>query len=90
MIKNKFYEQVKSAEERGASKDEIAAILQKGRAKKGIFEGDMEDGELEIGQISAAIKNIKPASEIINDLWTEFLEEKDKLCSFPYIPLNGS
>lgn len=80
LIKNKFYEQVKLAEEKGASSDELRILLGKGRAKKGIFEGDMEEGELEIGQISAAIKEIKPASAILKELWGEYLRLKENFC----------
>lgn len=80
LIKNKFYEQVKHAEERGANAGELKDILQKGRAKKGIFEGDMEEGELEIGQISALIKDIKPAAEIVRQLWDEYLQAKERVC----------
>lgn len=81
LIKNKFYEQVKHAEERGANAGELKDILQKGRAKKGIFEGDMEEGELEIGQISALIKDIKPAGEIVRQLWNEYLQAKERVCN---------
>ncbi|HKR06286.1 MAG TPA: nitronate monooxygenase, partial [Bacteroidia bacterium] len=58
LIKNKFYEKVKAAEERGATPDEMKELLGRARAKKGMFEGDLEEGELEIGQISSAIKKI--------------------------------
>src|SRR5690606_22402761 len=58
MIKNKFFETVLEAEKRGAGKDELAALLGRGRAKKGMFEGDMDEGELEIGQVSAMIKEL--------------------------------
>ncbi|HPE97902.1 MAG TPA: DUF561 domain-containing protein, partial [Chitinophagales bacterium] len=57
LIKNAFYQQVKEAEERGASKEELQQLLGRGRAKKGMFEGDLEEGELEIGQVSAGIHN---------------------------------
>jgi enoyl-[acyl-carrier protein] reductase II len=72
LIKNKFYEKVKAAEERGASVDEMKEILGRARAKKGMFEGDLDEGELEIGQIVGTIKEIKPAEEIVNDIWQEF------------------
>jgi enoyl-[acyl-carrier protein] reductase II len=72
LLKNKFYEMVKLAEERGASKEELLEILGKGRAKKGMFEGQLDEGELEIGQVSALIDSIKPAGEIVNEIWQDF------------------
>ena len=74
LLKNNFYEQIKTAEERGASKEQLLEILGKGRAKKGMFEGEMENGELEIGQVSANIKSIKPAAEIVEEIWGDFNE----------------
>ena len=72
LIKNKFFNQVNEAEKRGASLEELAQLLGRARAKKGMFEGDLNDGELEIGQVSAAIKEIKPAAEIVDEIFTEF------------------
>lgn len=80
LIKNKFYEEVKRAEEGGASKDELKQLLGKGRAKRGIFEGDLDEGELEIGQISASINEIKPAATILKELWDEYVQVKTSLC----------
>jgi enoyl-[acyl-carrier protein] reductase II len=80
LIKNKFYEEIRTAQHRGASADELRVMLGKGRAKKGIFEGDLEEGELEIGQISAAIKDIKPAAEILKEIWEEYKGLKQALC----------
>lgn len=74
LLKNKFYAEVDAAEKRGASVEELHAILGRARAKKGMFEGDMENGELEIGQVSSSIKEILPASVILNEVYTEFLE----------------
>ena len=74
LLKNNFYEQIKAAEERGATKEQLLEILGKGRAKKGMFEGEMENGELEIGQVSANIKSIKPAAEIVEEIWGDFNE----------------
>lgn len=74
LLKNAFYQQLAEAESRGASKEELMAILGKGRAKKGMFEGDMHEGELEIGQVSAMIKEIKPAKEIVDEIIKEFSE----------------
>ena len=79
LLNNKFSETIKQAELRGASADELKAILGKGRAKQGMFEGDMEQGELEIGQVAALIHSIKPVSEIMNELIAEFNRAKDEL-----------
>lgn len=76
LIKNRFYETIRAAEERGASKNELEEILGRARAKKGMFEGDMEEGELEIGQVSALVKDIKPAAEILKDIINEFRTAK--------------
>lgn len=81
MIKNKFYEQVHKAEGEGATKEELLQLLGRGRSKKGIFEGDLEEGELEIGQVSYGIKKIQPVSEIIDELWREYQTTKQTLCS---------
>ena len=72
LLKNQFYEQVQQAEKQNASTDQLKELLGRGRAKKGMFEGDLNEGELEIGQISAAINSIKPAATIVNEIWTEF------------------
>lgn len=72
LLKNKFYEAVKQAEINCANKEELQQLLGRGRAKKGMFEGDLEDGELEIGQISGYLKNIKPAAEIIKEIVAEY------------------
>jgi enoyl-[acyl-carrier protein] reductase II len=80
LIKNKFYSLVEEAEHRGASAEELKTILGRARAKKGMFEGDLDEGELEVGQVAAFIKDIKPAGQIVSDVWNEFLEAKKKLC----------
>ncbi len=72
LLKNRFYNEIKTAEEQGASKEELQQILGKGRAKKGMFEGDLDEGELEIGQVSALVKNIIPAADIVNEMWRDF------------------
>ncbi len=72
LIKNKFFEQVETAEKEGASKEELEKLLGRGRAKKGMFEGDLNEGELEIGQVSSAIKDIKPAAQIVDEIMTDF------------------
>ena len=68
LIKNKFFELVDIAEQSGASKEELLSLLGKGRAKRGIFEGDLEEGELEIGQVSSTIDTIEPVSRIFDKL----------------------
>ena len=78
LIKNKFWQDIKAAEERGADSEELKSILGRGRAKKGMYEGDMDEGELEIGQVSALIKDIKPAGEILREIINEFEETKEK------------
>lgn len=80
MIKNKFYQQVEDAERRGASREALQALLGNRRSKLGIFEGDLEEGELEIGQVSAAIKTIQPAAEIVKEIWEEYNRLKNSLC----------
>lgn len=72
LVKNNFYEQVQQAEQKGASPETLKELLGKGRAKKGMFEGDMENGELEIGQASALLDRILPAAEIVQNVWAEF------------------
>ncbi len=81
LIKNEFFKKVEEAEQRGASIEEMRALLGRARAKKGMFEGDLEQGELEIGQVSAAIRDIKPAAEILNELWNDYLTCKKAICS---------
>lgn len=81
LIKNKFFNEVQAAELRGASQEEMALLLGRARAKKGMFEGDMDEGELEIGQISAQIHNVKPASEVLQNMWQEFLDTKERVKS---------
>lgn len=72
LIRNPFYEKVRAAEDRAATIEELKEILGRARAKKGMFEGDMEEGELEIGQISGYINEIKPAAKIVQEIVEEF------------------
>jgi enoyl-[acyl-carrier protein] reductase II len=72
LLKNNFFKQVQDAENKCASTDELQILLGRGRAKRGMFEGDMDEGELEIGQVSAIIKEIKPAAEIVQELYEEY------------------
>lgn len=78
LIKNKFFESVFQAESGGASLEELELLLGRGRAKKGMFEGDLAEGELEIGQVSSMINDILPAGTIVSRVWEEFLEAKAK------------
>jgi enoyl-[acyl-carrier protein] reductase II len=72
LIKNQFYKQVQEAEDSCATIDQLNDLLGRARAKKGMFEGDLNEGELEIGQVSAIIKEIKPAGDIVAEVWEEF------------------
>ena len=74
LLKNNFAEAIKTAELNGASAEELKQILGRARAKKGMFEGDINEGELEIGQVSSLIREIKPAAEIVHEIWNEFSE----------------
>ena len=74
LLKNKFAELVSNAYENGANTNELKELLGKGRAKKGMFEGDLANGELEIGQVSALLDTILPAAEIIAEIRSEFKE----------------
>jgi enoyl-[acyl-carrier protein] reductase II len=72
LLKNNFFKKVQEAENSGASETELKALLGRSRAKKGMFEGDLDEGELEIGQVSSIIKDIIPAKEIVKQVWNEF------------------
>ena len=81
LLKNKFFDQIQSAELRGATAEELKEILGRARAKRGMFEGDLEEGELEIGQVSAMLNKILPAAEIVKEIMNEYQEAKDALCN---------
>ena len=72
LIKNEFYKKIEEAERRGASADEIRELLGKGRAKKGIFEGDIFDGELEIGQAASMLRNLQTVDEVMKELIADY------------------
>lgn len=72
LLKNKFFELVTEAEKRGASEEELKVLLGRARAKKGMFEGDLDEGELEIGQVCSLLDDILPAGQIVQDIWKEF------------------
>ncbi|MDR1370863.1 MAG: nitronate monooxygenase [Dysgonamonadaceae bacterium] len=82
LIKNEFYQQVEIAENRGANADELRALLGRGRAKKGIFEGDIKEGELEIGQVCSLIDTIPPVSEVMQTLINDFNKCMERLSGF--------
>jgi enoyl-[acyl-carrier protein] reductase II len=79
LIKNPFYYKLMEAYSKGASAEELQTILGRARAKKGMFEGDLEEGELEIGQISGMINSVLSANQIVNDLWDDYQEAKKQL-----------
>lgn len=83
LLKNEFAIHILEKEKAGASKEELATLLGKGRAKKGMLEGNLEEGELEIGQVSAMIEEIKPAAAIIEEIWKEFNVSVEHLKSLP-------
>lgn len=84
LIKNEFYQKVADAYEKCASKDELAELLGRGRAKKGMFEGNLNEGELEIGQVAALIKDVKPAEEIFNEILEEYKVARKQLMEDKY------
>lgn len=74
LIKNKFFDDIQDAYNHGATPNDLKELLGRARAKKGMFEGDMEEGELEIGQVAALINDIKPAGEIVKAIMKEYRE----------------
>ncbi len=72
LLKNPFFQQVAQAYQQGASPEQLAELLGRGRAKLGMFEGNLNEGELEIGQVSALIHDIQPAAHIVDEIWNEF------------------
>lgn len=84
LLQNPFYDQIIKAEEQGATREELTEILGRARAKKGMFEGDIKEGELEIGQIAGFIKDIKPAGEIVRDIVAEFEAAKKSLIKIQF------
>jgi enoyl-[acyl-carrier protein] reductase II len=72
LLKNAFFQEVQRAEARGADETELKRILGRARAKLGMYEGNLDEGELEIGQVSALVKDILPAGRIVQNIWAEF------------------
>ena len=79
LIKNKFYDKIKNAYFKKSNIEDLKEILGTGRAKKGMFEGDIDEGELEIGQISSYLDSLKPAKEIIKEIISDFYKTRNKL-----------
>ncbi|MFD0861271.1 NAD(P)H-dependent flavin oxidoreductase [Sungkyunkwania multivorans] len=82
MLKNKFFNDVQDLYKKGPTVDELKALLGRARAKKGMFEGDLEEGELEIGQIAGLIHDIKPTEKIIEEINAEFESVRKEISSF--------
>ncbi len=82
LLKNKFYNQVQELYKQGPSTEELKTLLGRARAKKGMFEGDLEDGELEIGQVAGLIHEIRPVSEIVTKLITEYTQAKQNIAMY--------
>ena len=82
LLKNRFAEEIQKAESAGVSAEVLAEMLGRGRAKKGMFEGELEEGELEIGQVSSLIKEIKPAADIVSELMEDCIATINHLHSF--------
>jgi enoyl-[acyl-carrier protein] reductase II len=82
LLKNNFFEQVQQAEASGATTETLKNILGRGRAKKGMFEGNLDEGELEIGQVSALINQILPAAEVVKEVWEEFVKAKEDMANW--------
>jgi len=82
LLKNKFFQDIQEAYANGATKEDLQALLGRARAKKGMFEGDMDEGELEIGQVSGLIHNITPASKIVEELIAEFSQAKAEILDY--------
>lgn len=85
LVKNEFYKKVEAAYEGCASQEELNTLLGRGRAKRGMFEGDLTEGELEVGQISGLIHTMKPAAEVIQEIITEYKTEIAQLTQDKYL-----
>jgi enoyl-[acyl-carrier protein] reductase II len=82
MLKNEFFQKIQSIYNRSGSKEELVELLGRGRIKKGVFEGDLRDGNLEIGQVSAIINSINSVEEIINEVISDYKKAQENLFSF--------
>lgn len=81
LIKNELFLKIAEAENRGAEADELRELLGRAASKRGIFEGDLQNGELEIGQIASTIKEVKPVAQIMHELITDFHTTQSKIQS---------
>lgn len=84
LLKNKFYNDVQSLYAKSPTVEELQSLLGRGRAKKGMFEGDLEEGELEIGQIAGLIHDIKPAAKIVEEMMSEFESARGEMLSLNF------
>lgn len=84
LVKNKFYDEVQSLYQKGTSKEELVTLLGRGRAKKGMFEGDLMEGELEIGQIAGLIHDIKSVEEIITEMISDFEKARNEIAKINF------
>ena len=84
LIKNRFFYEAEALENKGASRDEISGLLGRGRSRRGMFEGDLEEGELEIGQASGLIHEILPAKEVVDEMMREFNASKTEMSNFQF------
>ena len=84
LVTNAFQKAVETAESNGASAEELKELLGKGRAKRGIFEGDMEEGELEIGQVAALFHNRQTVEEVMNELVNGFENAKEQIAQLHF------
>lgn len=82
LIKNEFFREVKKLEDEGASADQLKALLGKGRAKKGMFEGDLTEGELEIGQVASIINEVLPVETIMKNMIQEYRQTSERMDNF--------
>lgn len=81
LLKNKFFDDVMAKERAGATAEEMLELLGKGRSKAGMFDGDLDEGELEIGQVSAIINKQLPAADVVDEIISDFLKTKQKMCN---------
>lgn len=84
LLKNDFFNKVEEAELKGADKQALEVLLGRGRSRKGMFEGDLLDGELEIGQVSAMLNGINPAATILKTIWDDFLIQKRRIADLEF------
>ena len=81
LIKNEFFNRMNAAEEQGATADELRELIGFGATRRGIFEGDIENGELEIGQVASSIREVKPVSQIVSELMADFEAARQRLAT---------